>query len=198
MYVDPTGEFFVSLTLICVAAFATIGAVAGGTIGYCGAKSAGVANEDLWKYTVGGALIGGIAGGCAGYLAAPAISAATGVAGISVTSAGVSVVGTGGVVAEQVVEGVYYQVTSHQAAQSITQSQTLIPSASEQSVCVLNFQPTIEQAKQLGAKSFDTVIQFRTNCTTFVPDTTVPFNGAFRNMLDGIVKIFEVVEVGFK
>lgn len=198
MNVDPDGEFFISLTLICVATFATAGAIAGGVIGYKGAKSAGVDKEDLWKYAVGSIVVGGVLGGIAGYAAAPAITAATGVAGISITSTGISVVGAGGVGVEQVVEGVYYQVTSHQAAQNISQTQSLIPSASEQSVCVLNFQPTLEQAKQLGAKAYDTVIQFRTNCTTFIPDDTVPFEGAFRNLRNGVVKIFEVVEVGFK
>lgn len=143
-------------------------------------------------------MIGGIIGGVAGYVAAPIISTATGIAGLSVSSAGITIIGTGGVGAGQVVEGVYYQVTSHQAAQSIAQTQTLIPSASEQSVCVLNFQPTLEQAKLLGAKAYDTVIQFRTNCTTFIPDTTVPFEGAYRNMRDAVVKIFEVIEVGFR
>ena len=63
---------------------------------------------------------------------------------------------------------------------------------------ILNFQPTLDQARQLGAYSCDTVIRFRTNCSTFIPDKTVGFEGAFRNMIDGAVKIFDIVEVGFK
>lgn len=58
---------------------------------------------------------------------------------------------------------------------------------------ILNFQPTLDQARQLGAYSCDTVIRFRTNCSTFIPDTTVGFEG-----IDGAVKIFDIVEVGFK
>lgn len=100
--------------------------------------------------------------------------------------------------AEQAVEGVYYQVTSSQAAKQIAQTEQLIPSQVEKSVCVLNFQPTLDQARQLGAYSCDTVIRFRTNCSTFIPDTTVGFEGAFKNMIDGAVKIFDIVEVGFK
>lgn len=75
--------------------------------------------------------------------------------------------------AEQAVEGVYYQVTSSQAAKQIAQTEQLIPSQVEKSVCVLNFQPTLDQARQLGTYSCDTVIRFRTNCSTFIPDTTV-------------------------
>ena len=198
MNVDPDGEFFVSMTLICVAAFATIGAIAGGVAGYKYAEEKGVDKSDTWKYVAGGSIGGGIIGGIAGYFIAPAITAITGVAGISVTAEGVTIVGTGSVLAEQAVEGVYYQVTSSQAAQQIAQTEQLIPSQVEKSVCVLNFQPTLDQARQLGAYSCDTVIRFRTNCSTFIPDTTVGFEGAFRNMIDGAVKIFDIVEVGFK
>ena len=74
----------------------------------------------------------------------------------------------------------------------------MIPSSVERSVCVLDFQPTLEQAKQIGAMAYDTVIRFSTNCSTFIHDPTVPFYGAFRNMIGGAVKIFDVVEVGFK
>jgi len=68
----------------------------------------------------------------------------------------------------------------------------------EKSVCVLNFQPTLAQAQQLGATAYDTVVRFSTNCSTFINDSTVPFAGAYRNMIDGAIKIFDVLEVGFK
>ena len=198
MNVDPNGEFFISITVLCIAAFATVGAIGGGIVAYNGAKNSGVDDDELWKYAAGGAIAGGLIGGIAGYVAAPAIASATGIAGISVTSAGVSVVGAGGIAAEQAAEGVYYQVTSHQAAQNIAQTGNLIPSSTEHSVCVLNFQPTLEQAKQIGAYAYDTVVRFQTNCTTFIRDETVAFEGALRNLRDGAIKVFDVVEVGFK
>lgn len=92
----------------------------------------------------------------------------------------------------------YYQVTSSQAAQTIANTGKLIPSSVEGSVCVLNFQPTLTQARQLGAQSVETVIRFSTNCTTFVPDLTVPFSGAYRNMINGTIQIFDIIEVGFR
>ncbi len=198
MKVDPNGEFFISITVLCVAAFAIVGAIGGGIVAYNGAKNAGVDDDELWKYAAGGAVVGGLIGGIAGYFAAPVIASATGIAGISVTSAGVSIVGSGGIAVEQAAEGVYYQVTSHQAAQNIAQTGNLVPSSTEHSVCVLNFQPTLEQAKQIGAHSYDTVIRFQTNCTTFTRDETVAFEGALRNLRDGAIKVFDVVEVGFK
>ena len=65
-------------------------------------------------------------------------------------------------------------------------------------MCVLNFQPTLNQAKQLGSYAYDTVIRFKTNCSTFIPDRTVPFSGAFRNLVDGPIEIINILEVGFK
>lgn len=66
-----------------------------------------------------------------------------------------------------------------------------------QSVCVLNYQPTLSQAKSIGAYSYETVVKFTTNCSTFIKDETVG-NGAFRNMVNGNVSVLDVVEVGFK
>jgi len=62
----------------------------------------------------------------------------------------------------------------------------------------LNFQPTLKQAAQIGADSFQTVIRFSTNCTTFAEDGTIPFMGGFGNIIDGAINIFNAVEVGFK
>lgn len=53
------------------------------------------------------------------------------------------------------------------------------------------------RAKSIGANSYETVIKFTTNCTTFIRDNTVG-DGAFRNMVDGDVKVSNVTEVGFK
>ena len=199
MNCDPTGEFFISMALLCITAGAIIGAGVGAYAGTKYAQRVGVDDGDIWKYTLGGALGGAFLGGIVGVIAAPAITTATGIAGISVTSTGITAVGVGSTVAaNQVVEGVYYHVTSHQAAQQIADTGKLIPSPTEGSVCVLNFQPTLEQAKQLGSVAYDTVIQFKTTVTTFIADTTVPFSGAYRNMVNGAIKIFEIIEVGFK
>ena len=112
-----------------------------------------------------------------------------------------AVTGSGGQVVSNTIEtskNVYYQVTSSQAAKTIADTGKLIPSSVEGSVCVLNFQPTIAQAQQIGAKSYETVIRFTTNCSTFIPDTTVPYVGAFRNIRDGAITVINVFEVGFK
>ena len=94
-------------------------------------------------------------------------------------------------------ENVYYQVTSHQSAEAIQKSQTLVPSTIEKSVCVLNYQPTLNKAKSIGAQSYETVIRFTSNCSTFIKDETVG-TGAFRNMIDGSVNVSNVTEVGFR
>lgn len=47
-------------------------------------------------------------------------------------------------------------------------------------------------------KAHEIVIKFLTNCTTFAADNTVPFKGAFRNIIDGAIKVIDVFEVGFK
>ena len=95
-------------------------------------------------------------------------------------------------------EPLYYQVTSSQAAQKIAETGKLYPSAIEQSVCVLDHQPTLKEATQLGAYSVETVIAFSTNCKTFVPDTTVSSKGAYRNYRNGMIEVYNVREVNFK
>ena len=99
----------------------------------------------------------------------------------------------------QATQKYYYQVTSYEGARQIRETGVLIPSSMEGSVCVLDFQPTLEQARQLGAYAYDTVVRFTTNCTTLViPDHSVPFSGAWRNLIDGVVRVFNVIEVGFR
>ena len=90
----------------------------------------------------------------------------------------------------------YYQVTSKEAAKNITQEGILRPSSVEGSVCILNFQLTFAQAKQLGAMAYETVIRLNVNPMMFTRDSNVPFAGALRCMRDGSVMIKNVVEVG--
>ena len=213
-YADPSGN--IPFMLITAAIGAVVGAVAGGII-------AAVNGKNVWAGIGIGAAAGGLIGLGAG-TAAAAMLAGSIVAPTSAVVAGcnglISTVATGGIgagiyfiidnihgifnsgsqVAEILPESTqyYYQVTSFDAAQKIIDSQKLIPSSVEQSVCVLNFQPTIDQAKEIGAYAYETVIRFQTHCSTFIPDMTVSIEGALRNIIDGIVKIYDVMEVGFK
>lgn len=195
----------------------TVGAVVGGVVA---AKNGGNVWAGIGIGAAAGALIGtgaGMAAGAAlaGSITATATQVALGATTLATTvvaggiGAGVTyianniqrVVTGGGKVASSAVEtgkNVYYQVTSSQAAKTIAETGKLIPSSVERSVCVLNFQPTLAQAQQIGANAYETVIRFTTNCSTFVPDTTVPYAGAFRNLIDGAINVINVFEVGFK
>ena len=207
---DTEGTFpFLAIT---GAVGAIIGAIAGGIV----AASKG---EDILAGAAIGAAIGGVvgvgAGAAAGIVLAGSATASTGMV-VAGGSTLINTVSAGGVTAgasymagnisnafgngtQAVAQtGVYYQVTSYEGAQQIARTGKLIPTSSEGSVCVLDFQPTLAQAKLLGAKAYETVVCFTTNCTTFVQDTTVPFKGAYRNMIEGAVRVFNVIEVGFK
>ena len=83
---DPTGEFIISTLIICVVAGAIIGGAGGG---YASKKIYG---KVKWEWVAGGIVVGGLLG----YFAAPAVVSATGVAGISITSAGISTVAATG------------------------------------------------------------------------------------------------------
>jgi len=91
-YSDPSGNVIISTLVICI----IVGALAGGTVGGIAgneiANKNDVPKEDKWKYVVGGALIGAVCGGAVGALVAPVIVSATGVAGISVSSAGITTI----------------------------------------------------------------------------------------------------------
>lgn len=212
---DTTGNlpFF----LVAAAVGIVAGAIIGGVVA---AKSGGNVWAGIGIGAAAGALIGTGVGMVAGVALAGSITATTGaiVAGGSALVATVStggfgagaayvvnnlqaVSGGGGQGVSDVAEtgkNVYYQVTSSQAARAIADTGKLIPASIEKSVCVLNFQPTLAQARQIGAYSYETVIRFTTNCTTFIPDKTVPYVGAFRNMIDGTITVINVFEVGFK
>ncbi|MBQ7936124.1 MAG: hypothetical protein IJ333_07230, partial [Clostridia bacterium] len=201
---------------------AAIGAIGGAVIGGITAAKNG---ENVWAGIGIGAAVGGLVGLGAGAAAATMLSGSVTASTSLVVAGGATLINTvttcglgagavyvannvsqalsggGGQVVSQTIQtgkNVYYQVTSSQAAQSIANTGELIPSSVERSVCVLNFQPTLAQAQQLGAQSVDTVIRFSTNCTTFINDSTVPFTGAYRNMIDGAIRIFDVIEVGFR
>ena len=212
---DTTGKlpFF----LVTAAIGAVAGAIAGGVIA---AKNGGNVWAGIGIGAAAGALIGTGAGMAAGAALAGSITATTGAVmaggstlaatvGAGGLSAGISyiadnlsqAVGSGGQAASQAVQTgkhVSYHVTSSIGAQSIAETGKLIPSSIERSVCVLDFQPTLAQAQQLGATAYDTVIRFSTNCSTFVNDLTVQFSGVYRNMIDGTINVFDVLEVGFK
>lgn len=96
MFQDMGGAFIITTLVICIIAGALIGGTVGGIAGNAIAKANGVAQEDRWKYIVGGILLGAAVGAAIGYLVAPAVVSATGVAGISVTSSGISTVAAGG------------------------------------------------------------------------------------------------------
>ena len=63
---------------------------------------------------------------------------------------------------------------------------------------VLSFQPTLEQALNTGARSIETVVRFSTNYTSFVKDTTCAIHGALIANTPGSIRVFDIIEVGFK
>ena len=89
---DPSGRFIISTLFLCVAAGVVIGGTIGGVIGNTYADSKGYTGWDKTKCILTGAGIGSIAGGAVGYIAAPAIVSATGAAGVSISSAGLSTI----------------------------------------------------------------------------------------------------------
>ena len=95
MYVDPSGAFFITTTALLIAGGIALFGTIGGLIGNKIANEKGATGWEKVNYIVGGAVIGGTVGAVAGYVAAPAVISATGIAGISVTAAGISTVGTG-------------------------------------------------------------------------------------------------------
>lgn len=93
-YQDPNGNFVITTaTIVCLAmaaVFGTIGGIVGNTI----AINNQVPESERWMYIATGAMAGASIRVVAGAFAAPYVAAATGIAGISITSAGISTIGT--------------------------------------------------------------------------------------------------------
>ncbi|NLB61825.1 MAG: RHS repeat-associated core domain-containing protein, partial [Clostridiales bacterium] len=93
-YIDPSGMFFISTTaLLIIGAAALLGTI-GGIIGNHIANEKGATGWEKVGYIFGGVVIGATIGVVAGLIAAPAVISATGIAGISVTAAGITAVTT--------------------------------------------------------------------------------------------------------
>ena len=93
---DPTGEFVISTLALCVIGCAVVGGTLGGLYGNYKANQAGATGWEKVGYIAGYGAGGAILGGAGGYFVAPAVVSATGVAGISLSSAGISTIGVGG------------------------------------------------------------------------------------------------------
>ena len=213
---DPTGHAFMFVT---AAIGAVVGAVAGGII-------AAKEGKNVWAGIGIGAAAGGLIGLGAGAAASAVLAGSITASTATVMSGGaalVSTIGSGGlgagatflannlsqtfgngggqVVAQtaQAGKNVYYQVTSSQSAQIIAETGKIISreGGSHSLVYALNFQPTLSQARQLGAHSVETVIRFTTNAP-FEPDHLCSVSGALRSIIDSPINVFDVVEVGFR
>ena len=93
----------------------------------------------------------------------------------------------------------YYHVTSKVSAQQIINTGQIISKegGNKSLVYALNYQPKLSQVKNMGARSFDTVIKFKTNAA-FEPDLTCGVNGGLRSVRNGPISVFGIEEVGFK
>ncbi len=118
-YQDPGGHFVISTTVLVAIGLAAVGAVVGGFIGNYIANKVNAASQDRWKYIAGGAVGGAVIGAAAGYLVGPSIATATGIGGISVTSAGISTV-TSGAVGATGFEQAHQLVQAQQTVQDAT------------------------------------------------------------------------------
>ena len=90
LYADPSGEIILSTLALLMIGGALIGGAIGGTIRYNAATQAGLTGWDKAHYTINGALFGGIVGALGGYALAPIVVGATGVAGFSISTSGVT------------------------------------------------------------------------------------------------------------
>jgi RHS repeat-associated protein len=91
-YQDPGGHFVITTTvLVCIGLAALVGTV-GGLVGNHIANQKGATGWEKAAWIGGGVVVGGAVGATGGYFAGPAIAAATGVGGLSVTSAGIATV----------------------------------------------------------------------------------------------------------
>ena len=205
MYSDPSGH---SLILACIIVGAVVGGLAGGHIA---AKVSKAKTGKVNGLAVAGGIVGGgVLGGLAGWGIGAAITAI----GTAVTGGAATAVAP---IVQQAVEkasqasnsttlsnavnsgkNIYYQVTSTQAIEQMKQTLQLRPIESAYNY-VMQYQPTFEQAKNLGCRSLETVVRFSTNFSSFVPDTSCSVPGALISNIPGVIDIMEdIVEVGFK
>ena len=91
----------------------------------------------------------------------------------------------------------YYQVTSRESAKSIIATGKLFPRESDY-VYVLSKQPSLSEAKLLGARSYETVVSFRSNCTSFIKDPTCIVKGAYYSSNPGPIYVYDIREVPFR
>lgn len=96
IYVDQNGNFVITTAVLLIAGAAALVGTIGGLVGNHIANQKGATGWDKAGYIAGGALIGGTIGAVAGAVAAPIVIGATGVSGVSVTTAGVSTIAAAG------------------------------------------------------------------------------------------------------
>jgi len=94
-YQDPSGHFVITTGALVIGGMALLGAVLGGIAGNYNAEQMEVAQKDRWRCVVARAATGAAIGVIGGTYAAPTIVAATGISGISVSSAGISTITAG-------------------------------------------------------------------------------------------------------
>lgn len=112
-YVDITGNFIISVSTLLIAGGALVFGTIGGFVGNKVAENNGAEGWDKAGYIAGGALIGAVGGGALGAVAAPAVVSATGVAGISVSSAGITGIVAGGTTLLPALLDLYNRSVSH-------------------------------------------------------------------------------------
>jgi hypothetical protein len=117
MYLDPSGEFAISLAILGLIIGAGIGATVGGIIAYNIAENKGAKGWELFGWTVLGIVSGGVIGCAIGYGVGNLITNATGIYGLSITKyyvlpiKQVTILGHKGYVAAATSVGAgYYQV----------------------------------------------------------------------------------------
>ncbi len=193
IYSDPDGH---SIILACIIGGAIIGALAGGHIA---AKVSKDETGEVNGWAVAGGIVGGgIVGGLAGWGVGSAITAFGAVATGAASTTATPIVGETVEYISQSGKNIYYQVTSTQAIEQMKNTLQLRPIESQYNY-VLNFQPTLKQAKNLGCRSLETVVRFSTNFGSFVKDDSCSVSGALVSYIPGVIEIMEdIVEVGFK
>lgn len=92
MFQDPGGQFIISTTVLLIIGGAALLGTAGGIYGNHRANQAGATGWEKAGYIAGWSAGGAIVGGVGGYFLAPAVISATGVAGVSISSAGIATI----------------------------------------------------------------------------------------------------------